>query len=416
MSMRANKGKSFSLKQLLIYSVILIGLVGAISFMLLGLAQANAKNRPTSQEVNQQNETNRSDPVETENQYTEIQIAAAGDIMFHDTQLDSGYDDVSNSYDFKSVFEDVKSIISTADMAIANFETTIAGNALPYTGYPIFNSPDEVVDAIQYAGFDVLTTANNHSLDTGSEGLKRTVEMLNTKGIETVGTYNNKPESRVLMKEVKGIKIAILSYTEMTNSVGTQYPPDELNAMINIMDKDRVVQDIKEAKNLGADLILTFMHWGNEYEENPNAKQIEFAQLMAQKGVDIILGSHPHVIQKSEYIEAGDQKTFVIYSMGNFISNQRLETLSSQNQHTEDGVIVQFEIRKNNQTNETTIEQVNYVPTWVYRNMEEGQSKFTYRILPVEEFLNSSEIFEEFKPRMQRSLDETVAKMEASPF
>ncbi|WP_019153882.1 CapA family protein [Robertmurraya massiliosenegalensis] len=415
--MRASRSKGTNRMKSLIYFVIGIGLIGGVSFMLLGLAQAKAENKPESAKVDEPNETNTSESeIIEENPYTEIQIAAAGDIMFHDTQLKSGYDEGSNSYDFKSVFEDVKNIISTADLAIANFETTTAGDAQPYTGYPVFNSPDEVIDAIQHAGFDVLTTANNHSLDTGSKGLKRTVEVINTKGLETVGTYSKKPESRILIKEVKGIKIAILSYTEMINSVGTQYAPDELNDMINMMDKDKVIQDIQEAKDSGADLIMAFMHWGNEYEENPSEKQIEYAELMAQEGVNIILGSHPHVIQKSEYIEVGEQKSFVIYSMGNFISNQRMETLSSKNELTEDGVIVKFDIRKNNETNETTIEQVNYVPTWVYRNMEEGQSKFTYRILPIENFLNSSEIIDEFKPRMQRSMDETVAKMEGTPF
>jgi len=348
-------------------------------------------------------------------QYTDIRIAAAGDIMFHQTQLDSAYDARSKTYDFKSVFEDVKPIISAADLAIANFETTAAGPGRPYSGYPIFNSPDEAIDAIKYAGFDVLTTANNHSLDTGSEGLKRTVEAIQSKGIDAVGTYNKKTESRVLMKEVKEIKVAILSYTESTNGLGSKYAADELNAMINIMDKAAIVKDIREAKQLGADIIISLMHWGDEYVEQPNANQVEFAQLMAKEGADIILGSHPHVIQKSEFIETEAQSTFVIYSMGNFISNQRRETLDSRNENTEDGIIVNIDIRKNNKTNEIAIHHIEYVPTWVYRDKEEGQSQYTFRILPVDAFLDSSDISAAFKPRMKRSRDATVSKMEAAP-
>lgn len=354
-----------------------------------------------------------SDP-EPEN-FTDIRIAAAGDIMFHDTQLESAYDAQNSSYDFKNVFEDVKPIFSAADLALANFETTTAGSDEGYRGYPTFNSPDEAVDAIKYAGIDVLTTANNHSLDTGSQGLKRTVEVIREKGLGSLGTYDVKPDSRVFLKDVKGIKIAILSYTESTNGLGDQYPADELNAMINLMDEDIIKEDIQEAKDLEADLIITFMHWGIEYAEDPSDKQVEFAEMMSKEGVDIILGSHPHVIQRSEYLEVDDHETFVIYSMGNFVSNQRKETLDSGNELTEDGIIVNFDIRKNDKTKETTIENVEYIPTWVYRNKEKGESKYTYRILPIEDFLNNSDISEAFKVRMERSLEATGSKMETTP-
>jgi poly-gamma-glutamate synthesis protein (capsule biosynthesis protein) len=344
--------------------------------------------------------------------YTDILIAAAGDIMFHQTQLDSAYDVNNKTYDFKSVFEDVKPIISAADLAIANFETTTAGPGRPYSGYPLFNSPDEVIDTIKYAGFDVLTTANNHSLDTGSEGLKRTVATIQSKGMDTVGTYEKKPESRVLLKEVKGIKVAILSYTESTNGLGGGYAANELNTMINLMDKAAIVNDLRDAKGLGADLIIAFMHWGDEYAEQPNAKQVEYAQVMAEEGANLILGSHPHVIQRSEFIETEAHSAFVIYSMGNFISNQRKETLDSRNELTEDGIIVTINIRKNNKTNETVIQQIEYIPTWVYRDKEEGQSRYTYRILPVDAFLDSGDLSAVFKQRMQRSRDATAAKMD----
>src|SRR5690625_160210 len=347
--------------------------------------------------------------------FTDIRIAAAGDIMFHSPQLEGAYDAQSKTYDFKSVFEDVKPIFSAADLAIANFETTTGGSERGYTGYPTFNSPDETIDAIKYAGIDVLTTANNHSLDTGSQGLKRTVKVIREKGLSSVGSYDEKPESRVLMKDVQGIKIAILAYTESTNGLGSQYADDELNAMLNLMDKDIIIKDIREAKELGADLIISFMHWGIEYADEPNEKQVEFAQMMAKEGVDIILGSHPHVIQRSEFLEVDGNSTFVIYSMGNFVSNQRRETLGNCFEPTEDGVIVNFDIRQNDQTKETTVENVEYVPTWVYRDKESGQSVYTYRILPVEEFLNSNDISETFKERMKQSSDATVSKMDTTP-
>ena len=156
--------------------------------------------------------------------------------------------------------------------------------------------------------------------------------------------------------------------------------------------------------------------WGDEYMVEPNEKQVMFAQMMAEEGVDLILGSHPHVIQKSEVIETEEQKTFVVYSMGNFISNQRKETLGNHLEHTEDGIIVNIDIEKNHQTNETVIKDVEYVPTWVYREKLEGSSKYTYRILPIEQFLLSNEISDSYKSRMQRSYDATSSKMLPTPF
>lgn len=354
---------------------------------------------------------------DTKEQTTKIRISAAGDIMFHQTQLTSGYDEATKTYDFKPVFEDVKPILSTSNLAIANLETTLGGPEKGYSGYPLFNSPDEVIDALKYAGIDIVATANNHSLDTGSDGLKRTVQKLNENGIDTVGTYAEKPDSRILLKDIEGIKIAILAYTESTNGLGSNYPADQLNNMLNLMTKENILRDIEEAKHLEADFIIAFMHWGTEYMEEPNEKQVEYAKTMAEAGVDLILGSHPHVIQKAEIIETGASETFVIYSMGNFISNQRKETLGPDKELTEDGIIVHIDIEKNHLTNETKIANVEYVPTWVYRELKSGSSnKYTYRILPIADSLLREEISNEYKQRMERSYEATMAKMIERPF
>lgn len=401
--------------------IVIVVLVGGI-FLVNNLLQDTASEKASvtvhddvpAPEPDTTNDNSETVPEET---FTNIRIAAAGDIMFHETQLQSAYDEATQSYDFKSFFEDVQPILSAADLAIANFETTVAGPEIGFKGYPIFNSPDEVIDAIKFAGIDVLTTANNHSLDTGSTGLKRTVQTLREKGIDSVGTYDEESPSDVLIKDVKGIKIAILSYTESTNGLGAQYAVEELNQMINLMEEDKIIQDIQAAKALDADFIMTYMHWGDEYMEEPNDKQVKFAQMMAEEGVDLILGSHPHVIQKSAVIQTDDaRETFVVYSMGNFISNQRQETLGDERELTEDGIIIQIDIAKNEQTDETIIQNVEYIPTWVYRSQEDEQSKFTYRILPIEHFLINDEISEAYKNRMERSFDSTVSKMEQNPF
>lgn len=204
------------------------------------------------------------------------------------------------------------------------------------------------------------------------------------------------------------------AYTESTNGLGSDYPEDELNAMLNLMRKDIISEDIQEAKDEDADIIIASMHWGIEYDDEPNETQIDFAQFMAEEGVDIILGSHPHVIQKSELIETDDQQTFVIYSMGNFISNQRQETLDDE--RTEDGIIVNIDIQKNDETGETNIKNIDYIPTWVYRNKEDGDTKYTYRILPIENFLDATDISKSFIERMEHSLETTISKMADIPF
>lgn len=403
-----------------LYTMIMIGIVllitGGFFYLKYGVDNQSDEDYPKETEENNEpeSETEPEPDPEPEESYTEIRISAAGDIMFHDDQLEGAYDQEKDTYDFSSTFEEVKPIFQDADLALANYETTAAGSSREYTGYPTFNSPDESLDAIKDAGIDVLTTTNNHSLDSGSEGLKRTARVIREKGIDSVGTYDEEPESRVLMKEVKGIKIAIIAYTESTNGLGDQYPANELHAMINLMEKDLILEDIQEAKENDADLIISFMHWGEEYAEEPNAKQVEYAEMMAKEGVDIILGSHPHVIQKSEVLSFDDRESFVIYSMGNFVSNQRLETLD--NELTEDGIIVNFDIRQHDETKETTIEKVEYIPTWVYRDKEEGESTYTHRILPIENFVDATDISSAFKKRMERSFDSTVSKMEKEPF
>lgn len=421
--MKSIHKKNRTITNVLITIILIAILVGSVALAYLFFNQKNddasTESKRETNEITEQieNEQIIKEEEEPEEKFTNIRISAAGDIMFHNPQIIGGYDETTQTYNFKPYFENVAPILTEAHLAIANFEATLGGPEKGYSGYPLFNAPDEVVDAIKFAGIDVVSTANNHSLDTGSDGLKRTVKTFNDNGIDTVGTYAEKPNSRVLLKNIEGIKIAILSYTESTNGLGDQYPPDLLNNMLNLMVKDRILNDIEDAKNLEADFIIAFMHWGTEYMEEPNQTQIEFSQMMAEAGVDLILGSHPHVIQKSEVIKTNEHETFVIYSLGNFISNQRKETLGDHRELTEDGLILNIDIEKNHQTNETTIDNVEYIPTWVYRDLKNGSSnQYTYRILPISDFLLSDEISNEYKKRMERSYEATMAKMIENPF
>ncbi len=346
-----------------------------------------------------------------------VNLKATGDIMFHPSQLDGAYDPATKTYDFRNSFKAVKELFLNADIAIGNFEGTTAGNSVyAYQGYPLFNAPDEVLDAIKEAGFDVLSTVNNHCLDTRKAGVIRTIEQIKARGMDTVGTYVSKPETRVLMKDVKGIKIAFLAYTEMVNGLESTMNPEDLDSMINIINEEKIFEDIAYAKRKNADIIIASMHWGDEYARVQAGRQEVLADKLLSSGVDIILGSHPHVIQPAQRLEYDGKTKYVIYSMGNFISNQRIETLvpygigEEISKYTEDGVIVDINIEKNGETGEVTIKDVGYIPLWVYKGTtSDGNTEHV--VYPIMEYIESSDINDKAKARMQRSLNDTAMQM-----
>lgn len=347
-----------------------------------------------------------------------VNIKATGDIMFHPSQLDGAYDTATKTYDFKNSFKAVKDILQAADLAIANFEGTTAGNSVyAYQGYPLFNAPDEVLDAIKDAGFDIMSTANNHSLDTRKAGVIRTVQEINARGMDTIGTFTEKPETRVLIKDVKGIKIAFLSYTEMVNGLESTMSPSDLDSMVNIINETKILEDIAYAKKENADITIAYLHWGDEYARVQAQRQEVLAEMMFTEGVDIILGSHPHVIQPAQKFEFEGKTKFVAYSMGNFLSNQRVETLvpygmtEAISKYTEDGVIVDINIEKNGESGEVTLKDIRYIPLWVYKGTtEDGGTEHV--VYPIMEYIESNELNEKAKSRMQRSLSDTSKQMQ----
>ncbi len=375
----------------------------------------NDEKKPNNENENNNNNDNtgnNSEPIENKEDI-EITLAAVGDIMYHESQINGAYIAETDSYDFKPYFDAIKPIIEAADIAVANFEGTTAGKEKRYQAYPLFNAPDEVLDAIKYAGFDVLSTINNHALDMKKSGVIRTIEKMDERGLAHVGTYVEKPDTRVLMQDVKGIKIAFLAYTEMLNGLDNWLSAEDLDAMMNKLDRTKIKEDVAYAKENGADLIVMIVHWGVEYSRTHSQGQKDWANFMFAEGIDLILGSHPHVIQEAEFKTVDDRKVYVIYSMGNFISNQRQESLPDDPVQIEDGVILNIKIKKYGETGKTTIEDVSYTPTWVYRARQEGKSVYTYKVLPVMEYLESDEYPESIKARMRRSYKDTMSKLES---
>ncbi|MTI68493.1 MAG: CapA family protein [Firmicutes bacterium] len=338
-----------------------------------------------------------------------ISISAVGDIMFHTPQIKAAFKE--GVFDFTNNFSKVKKYIESSDLALANFESVTAGNEHRFRGYPTFNSPKQTLDAIKDAGFDILSTANNHSIDMGKEGIIDTIDYINKLNLKNVGTYKT-PNKKVLTEDVNGVKISFLSYTYGCNGLESRLTDKELSYMVNMIDKEKIKSDLVKVENSDTDLTVVFIHWGHEYHRNPSLYQKNLAKNMVKWGADIILGSHPHVIQESEFISYKGEEKFVIYSLGNFISNQRRETLSFKNRnYTEDGVIVKINITKDYIKDKVSIKEVNYIPTWVNRDSKDG--KLSYEVLPVKDYLNDESLNKGIITKLKNSFNNTMEQMYA---
>ncbi|MCB2290386.1 CapA family protein [Clostridium sp. CS001] len=337
----------------------------------------------------------------TENpNYMEASVVAVGDIIVHEDQLKAQLNANTGEYNFNNNFKYVKDHIKAADIALANLETTLAGENQKYTGYPRFNSPSSIVDAAKDCGFDVLSTVNNHTIDSGSLGVFSTITEIQKRNLKVVGTRKSVGEKPYIIEDVKGIKVGIISYSYETPRKGKnktlnalEIPSDVVNLLNTFSyeyikeDLNKIKTQIDEMKSQGAEAIIFIIHWGNEFERKPNVHQKSIASELCDYGVDVILGSHPHVIQPIEFITSKEtgKKSLVVYSMGNFISNQQYER--TNNRYTEDGLIVNIQIRKNKTSKEITISEVSYIPTWVHKYSDDN--KLVYEIVPLTDALES---------------------------
>jgi len=300
-------------------------------------------------------------------------ICFVGDLMCHSTQFN--YAKVSaDSFDFTGVYREVRQYLSDPDLTIGNLETVIAGEEKGYSGYPYFNAPDDFVFAMKDAGFDLLITANNHALDQGWEGVKRTIEVIDDNKIHRTGTYLSQDDrDSIRIFQINTIKIAILPYSENTN--GNPIPKGK-DFVINLIDEELIREDINKAREKNVDVVVVHLHYGPEYNREPSDYQKDIVQKIIEMGADIIIGGHPHVIQPTEFFKTNNTKLesgFVAYSMGNFISNQRWR-------YSDAGLILNIQIEKNIFTDSVYINNVSYIPTWVYKG--ETKRGREYIILP----------------------------------
>jgi len=317
-----------------------------------------------------------------------IKIAAVGDILMWGNQVRSARTSYG-AYSFDYMFKEVKPLLKDADLTIGNLETTLSGREKYYQrvntiiGGPSFNCPDELAKTLKRSGFDVLTTANNHCMDRGIDGLKRTLDILDKVGIYHTGTFRSYEESTSkLIIKVKGIKVGILACTYGTN--GYEVPEQEAWAVNYI--GENILPQVYEMKK-EADLTIVYMHLGEQFTNEPINAQRYWVQQFFEHGADIILGAHPHVIQPMRFKRVRDvdgivKDRFVAYSLGNFISD-----LLTENIYTITGMILNLEVAKN-ATGNTVVTNVEYIPTWVLRNEVDNKTNFV--LLPMSKYLNSS--------------------------
>jgi len=308
-----------------------------------------------------------------------ISLLFIGDIMGHDEQIWSAENRETHTYSYDTIFTYVRPLISGAGIAIANFEVTLAGP--PYKGYPQFSSPAALAVACRNAGIDYLVTANNHAADRGKTGITGTINRLDSIGIPHTGTFlsrESKDALQPLMIRKNGFSIALLNYTYGTNGNAVPEP-----VIVNILDKESVIRDIEKAKSLNPDMLILFLHWGTEYDTVPTPEQSELASYFFSKGVDLIIGSHPHVLQKMIWYRDGSaMNKAVVYSLGNFISNQRKPK-------TDGGSMVQIDLEKTG--NFWKISNAGFYLVWVYTPIVRYRKQFY--ILPCSEFENRPEFF-----------------------
>ena len=300
-----------------------------------------------------------------------VSLAIVGDLMCHSQQFQQAKKD--SGYDFRPTFSAVKKYLEKADFTFGNLETVTAGSAVKFTGYPMFNSPVEYLDALKDAGFDVLTNANNHSLDRGISGVEKTIDELDKRNILHTGTARNLAERNTpLILYKNNTKLGILAYTYGTNGI---IIPEGKEFCVNLIDSLQIKNDIEKSKAAGADAVVVFLHWGIEYERFGNEFQKILENYIHKNGALLVLGSHPHVLQPISVPSDNLKSGFTIFSLGNFISAQR-------KQYTDCGIILQLKLIKNLTTGEVSIINAAYIPTYVSK--QNG-----FRILPVFDAIKS---------------------------
>ena len=398
------------------FIVVLLASV-AVSMMLTLLVEGArgislSSSDPSSTHQHQQSSSQEKN-ADTE-QETSARIMANGDLLYHIPIYRTALKD-DGSYDFHENFEYVKPWLKQADLVIGDFEGTV--NKDHYlAGYPLFNAPGEVMDAIKDAGYQVLDLAHNHILDSQIEGVFSTADAIEKAGMTPIGVYTHEPREKapIVIKEVNGIKIALLAYSYGFNGIEEYISKEDYDNHLSDLNEDKMKAEIERAEK-EADITVIMPQMGIEYQLEPTEEQKILYHKMIDWGADIIFGGHPHVVEPAETVEKDGDKKLIIYSMGNFISNQRIETMQDEEnaKWTERGVLMDVTIKK--KAGKTIIETAQAHPSWVNRTPKgtyspEGYPLYLYQTYILEDFIEGgkyrSQLDEDTKERIDTAYKE----------
>ncbi len=389
-----------------VLSLLLVVLIGVLGVVVFGNYKSY-KEEQKALELAQQPELVLPDPepVVPDASFTEpeapidVRLTFAGDIVAH-SGLNEQAKREDGSYDYATVFGDLQNAISGADFAACTMETTFP-NVTEYTGYPRFQSPAGLATSLKSIGFDLINTANNHSMDSWQSGLNRTLDVLDQNGLAHIGTYRSQEErdqnNGIVVQEINGLRFAFLSFTYGTNGIpvtGMEYAVNvffnDYMTTLSDVNYERLAADMEAARNLDTDMIVVMMHWGNEYQTSPAKYQQELSDFLFQEGADLIIGGHPHVPEPMELRRVtdkeGKEKTgFIVYSLGNLISCQ-------DDPYTRLTAVLDIDVQKNPETGETYLKHISYRPMYMVDLRDMGVSAdWRYRLWNLQEAISAYE-------------------------
>lgn len=352
---------------------------------------------------------------QVENGVKTARIMAHGDLLYHLPIL-WGAEQLDGNYDFSENFTYVKPWIEQADFAIADFEGTISSD-MELAGYPLFNAPSVVASNIRDAGYDLMDLAHNHILDSHLSGLVSTVHTFRGVGVDTVGVYaeGNRSTAPIYIREVNGIRIAVLAYAYGFNGLEVLLSQEEYDGYLSDFNLEKMQAEIERAEK-EADITIVMPQTGVEYQLEPTEEQTSIYHQMIDWGADIVLGGHPHVVEPAEILEKDGQRKLIIYSMGNFLSNQRIESMEDtpNAQWTERGVLMDITIEKEN--GQTSIQTAQAHPTWVNRLSKgtyssEGYEQFAYQTYILQDWVEGGQYYGQLDPDTQARVDTAYQEM-----
>ena len=409
---RLEQKRKRKMQQRIVLGVLLIILVLIIVLVVKG-CRSDKTPVEEAPEEQQPSESEQLPTVQTEPD-TVVTLAAVGDIMMYDEQLEDAKQE-DGTYDFTSCFSAVSGLTASADITVGNLELNFCGE--PYSGYPDFRAPEVLADTLRTIGFDVLQTANTYSIMNGISGLESTLRYLDTAGLSHVGTYASAEDKQtnggVLLKNVNGVKIAFIGFTKGVNNLtlpeGSEYAVDLLytdySTDYSKINSKAIVESVESAKALNPDVIVAMVHWGSEYSTSVDEGQEQITTLLLENGVDVILGSHSHIVGKMEQRSVttvdGENKTcFVAYSLGNFCAIKKQD-------YTNESVILNLEFTKNGETGKTSVTNISYTPLYIIDTGEEAADRF--QVLPVRSAITSG-LFDE----QQQALTDAIAHLRSN--